>query len=904
MRQGASPRLSACVAVLFLLLLAACDLNPSPVQSTPTGGSANTTSISNNPVAPRQPEATPTPAPPHLPSSYDKIVAAEKAGTLDHNHALVYELYAAVGDSRLPAEYKGDDSGLDVPTETPLREIHSRLAQTPSDLKEAMQPFFLRPENPESYWYKLNSAPSSGKAPGLAAPASGGPVYAVLGKTQHVKVWYVPAYGESNKHSAELALQWAEDIWGKETKLMGTEHQPPDDSSYEGGGGGPELDIYVCHTGVIDDQSADGETVVLNEGEACPCPSYILVSDRVKPFDTPAHKHVDKDTETRAVVAHEMFHAFQDGFPGSNYNPDQRWWWEASATWAEDYCYPDADTEQGYLFSWFGLYGPPALWQFGVHQSQYSNYLWAFYLVQQSGRPSIVRTIWDKMAGSGKSALQAVKESVDFEKRFNEFAVWGWDDTGGPSDKFRDHGQRIDATHRSMNPWQDVTAPEPDSGLEGKVELPIGREEDTPDDFLGQAQISYYRIIGRTPETKQLYIDWGNVAGAAVKLQALTKKRDQETYQPLRDWTKRTNYTFCYNRPDDDVDYIVLVITNPDIKNAAQGKIEVQARPYACELGNGQLHYTEHMSISQSAQVEGLGSANLERNSTEEVGSTLHVSVDTIEDDPQHTVSYVVTSTNRISVSGSAQGQQSGKDIFAIVGNADGNSTLSAQLGGGDTTHNPPHPGDWYYDSMKQEIEQSNAESGPDEQNNIEDFVSDLAGRLETWEENGQGHFRFSLNPLTQFLPQFTWRMHGDVTIHDTIISMDPPKVGDCTGTSDETYDNATGQTKSSSTSSCGSPENKTFEDQPIPMGFLNFYNRRQNQVDTQLEGTYDARSRVIDFTDSYSSGDCNILMRIDGSPLTEREQMLTSKFAPLAMAKDPPSCTIGYTVHLRIQLP
>src|SRR5947207_831299 len=43
------------------------------------------------------------------PSSLDKVTAAETAGMIDHDTALLYELYVALAPDRLPAEYQGDD---------------------------------------------------------------------------------------------------------------------------------------------------------------------------------------------------------------------------------------------------------------------------------------------------------------------------------------------------------------------------------------------------------------------------------------------------------------------------------------------------------------------------------------------------------------------------------------------------------------------------------------------------------------------------------------------------------------------------------------------------------------------------------------------------------------------------
>src|SRR6266508_1571207 len=48
-----------------------------------------------------------------------------------------------------------------------------------------------------------------------------------------------------------------------------------------------------------------------------------------------------------ATVAHELMHAYQFAFKISNCG-DFRWFEEATATWAEDYVYPDDQDEHDY----------------------------------------------------------------------------------------------------------------------------------------------------------------------------------------------------------------------------------------------------------------------------------------------------------------------------------------------------------------------------------------------------------------------------------------------------------------------------------------------------------------------------------------------------------------------------
>src|SRR4051812_40202961 len=122
-------RLLLALLLLVSTLLAACDSNPTPlppsseptattqvVQVEPTATSAQDIYDTATPVAiatseqSTEPIATPIPEAPAAPTSLTKITDAEQAGKIDHDTALLYQLYASFDRDSLPAEYQGDDS--------------------------------------------------------------------------------------------------------------------------------------------------------------------------------------------------------------------------------------------------------------------------------------------------------------------------------------------------------------------------------------------------------------------------------------------------------------------------------------------------------------------------------------------------------------------------------------------------------------------------------------------------------------------------------------------------------------------------------------------------------------------------------------------------------------------------
>ena len=91
------------------------------------------------------------------PTSSQLIDAAVKNGELDRDHALLYKVFAAFGNPRLPLKYKGDDSRTD--DDHVLDEAAGRFWSLPRKMQRAIIPYFIPPYYIGS---KLGSVPRSG----------------------------------------------------------------------------------------------------------------------------------------------------------------------------------------------------------------------------------------------------------------------------------------------------------------------------------------------------------------------------------------------------------------------------------------------------------------------------------------------------------------------------------------------------------------------------------------------------------------------------------------------------------------------------------------------------------------------------------------------------------------------
>ncbi|MEO8289028.1 MAG: hypothetical protein ABI670_21665 [Chloroflexota bacterium] len=256
-------RIRSLIVLLMLStsLLAACDSNspstPSPipqapstqtaspptaqstndVSATPITTSAQSTTIAGDTATPAATNEAGTDAPGSstVPSSVDKISAGEQAGKLEHDTALLYEIYAYFQPDKLPAEYSGDDSHIIAEGGRILGELASRFDRLSPDVKAAVTPFLLRPDDHVSFWNQPTGIRAdTGRGPVLAAVAQQSPAtWAHIDSPDSMtRIWYPePDQGEG---LAPAAAQLANEIdsSGMSIKALRCFHKTRDASAF------------------------------------------------------------------------------------------------------------------------------------------------------------------------------------------------------------------------------------------------------------------------------------------------------------------------------------------------------------------------------------------------------------------------------------------------------------------------------------------------------------------------------------------------------------------------------------------------------------------------------------------------------------------------------------------------
>lgn len=275
------------------------------------------------------------------PSSIDLINSALNAGAITSEGALIYKTYAAFNDTRLPAQYKGDDSLADYSTITwEINEAYPTLSEA---AKATLTPFLIPPYYKGS-WHDIqkNAAPSSksnyrkSKAVFSATEfkscenseniASEDWTWVEgVGSFNHVRVWYLNKYHATDSSKANSLITFLEtNAWKKLTSLMGRE--PLSDKDMRCNGGNGKLDIAL-----VDNLNAPGQTVVLESTFAGygaeETPVYILIN-----------RNVDSNS-IDPIATHEFMHAIQYGInvKSSSLNNDYMTLMESTADWAAYY---------------------------------------------------------------------------------------------------------------------------------------------------------------------------------------------------------------------------------------------------------------------------------------------------------------------------------------------------------------------------------------------------------------------------------------------------------------------------------------------------------------------------------------------------------------------------------------
>jgi len=502
------------------------------------------------------------------PTSAALIAQGLADGAIDEETAILYEVFATFGDSRLPEEYRGaatDEDGA-------LRDAALVLDTLSPATQAALEPFFIAPYAPGS-WLELDTIEGGGAAP--QGPDTDGWT-TVMAAGGLVKVWAQDRYPGDVQKAETLAAEYTRSIWPELTGLMGEDHLPLRDKgtgiNIAADGGDAALDVYLVHFG------ANGEFVNHKESPWCQLVRGYILLNSARP--------IGSETSVGMIqsAAHETMHGIQATYTFATgcWAPEYDWIEEATAEWAVDFVYPNSQHEHLYAPALLDFtFVPLDFWAKGsLHQ--YGAYLFPFSQVR-SGKASFVPDIWAQFGSKNNmDAINFVLGGAEaLEDEYAQFAVRNWNRE--PVDDYK----KWDKLEKGVTPFGGTT----DLGIE-EITMDIDQKYLT-------AQYRHFK-----PTNQATFVEFKNTfPGDGIEhAQIWGIAKINGEWQEPEDWTDLPVKQWCREDPDENLQELVIVFANTDwdgkgdLKPKTSPTIEGSQRP--CLGWRGMVTRTQTVTYS------------------------------------------------------------------------------------------------------------------------------------------------------------------------------------------------------------------------------------------------------------------------------------------------------------------
>lgn len=510
------------------------------------------------------------PEPPR--TSGERIQKALESGTIDEATAIMYKAFAAFGDCRLPAEYRGD---YPETSDAIVIEVAAALPSLPPDKRAIVEPFLLRPDDPRSWYAQRKSICPS--AASLDEPQADTFEHLVTpdGKVEI----HFEAGNESDRMLAHLlAIEISGTIWPALTELM--QRQPPTIPLPLLLVNVPEMVPGYAFRQPPCGEPAKGVFIVINassdlfdDWQAISCPPNFI--ERFFGI-----RHCDSDY-VKFVVAHELMHAFSYAY---DYEIcDDRWALEATADWAAGHIYP-SDIEHVRMPEFLN-HLPERQRMFQGHRAYGAN-LFFLFLEKRQNDPDVVRRFFAAAENEHNPLLAintAIGEGDDgFTRAWHDFALQAINEE--PYTRFqRWDGIELKAKRVTYEPGADVEQQfEPHDPL---LPIPV---------FFG-ASIQYHHftfderhravafIDGISAKAKYAEIEidpsedgiTGGVETAAyalepqppdekIKVRTLVRRREGGFWEEVK--SPEAFRTFCLDKDEERITEMLIVVSNAHVE--------------------------------------------------------------------------------------------------------------------------------------------------------------------------------------------------------------------------------------------------------------------------------------------------------------------------------------------------
>ena len=510
------------------------------------------------------------------PTSIELIDKDLIAGLIDANTAAIYKAYTIIPDSPLPAKYAGTpDPQADIALFRDLQERYSAL--TPAQKAQA-DPYLRRPDEPTSALFQFQQRQASPQASadqsvsGSMASATRPPntilwdsVFSLTGVKIHYRTDIAGDLAKANGVAAAIDSK----IYSSLNTLMGRlwmDDTGCDSGDMEDDGGSVALDIYLLHG--ITDRGVEYSC------KNPPSPGWVVLN---------ADRPIGDETHIGMIqtAAHEMFHAVQDSYSYLEAVGTYLWVQEATAKWVEDYVYPNAQSEQDYAYLYLNKTEIPIDYLPENGNRYYGEYLWPFYLYRVKNKPaSFIKSMFEQ-AASYKS-VEIFMQTAGYNDPvplFADFALKNWNQA--PFNEY----QTADSLTKRIEPA--VTGEI--GGVSTKTKYELVPLYWTGINWL-TATYYDYKFTDATARTVAFYNGlsnklteatsttlWDDTASIfyqtdplpmatydGINVQALIKINNTWTRE---DWSDQNAHVFCRDRKLQNLQELVLIVTNSNFKS-------------------------------------------------------------------------------------------------------------------------------------------------------------------------------------------------------------------------------------------------------------------------------------------------------------------------------------------------
>ena len=532
-----------------------------------------------------------TPAPTGS-SSETLIDQALAKGEINAETALIYRVLATFGDTRLPAAYKGDDSG--VFETTALNEALAQFDSLSSAAQNTLTPFLLRPASIGSWAdpsLSRSAIPAAipSKARMVPMAADGGVNFRPACKGElggwlfvsgaHAKIWYQSDIAGQKEKAVTVANAIEQAIWPN--LIGGMKFNPPlDDNIFftECDGGDPHLDVYL-----VSNVNFRGLAVSLG-GTLHQAPVFIMLNTA----------QLTDDKQLSGGMAHEFMHAIQWAYEMKSTHESYGWLLDAMANWAIDHVYGKTiQVEQDYADCFtstpsFSLDDRRKVscghWSNNIERD-YGAYLFFQFIARTAGADKV------KLALENTQTMATSLEAVDaaitggFKEQWWKFAKTLWNQAP------------IDTQSNSFKQWDDLKETPKQRDIDGDLH---GAPEALYDDFyIDQDNLSsrYYHFTFSDPNTRSILFYNGFFdqikAGKAIRILAIWQ--DAAGAWQEEDWTNYKFVGLCRDLKSQRVKDLTIIVANGEKEHG--GKVTATNAPHLLRNNVGCYKYEGQVTM-------------------------------------------------------------------------------------------------------------------------------------------------------------------------------------------------------------------------------------------------------------------------------------------------------------------